>query len=56
MIWILRINRPGYGEIQIAGVEIPDEFTGFYFKDVPLRIQARSKTWLQIFCLVWRYQ
>lgn len=34
---------PGLGKIEIAGVDIPNEFTGFYFKDIPLRIQALPK-------------
>ena len=32
--------NPEHGEIEIAGVDIPKQFNGFYFKDIPLRIRA----------------
>jgi hypothetical protein len=35
--------QPALGELQIAGVDIPDGFNGFYFTDIPLRIQAIPK-------------
>ncbi|MBN2274175.1 MAG: lamin tail domain-containing protein [Bacteroidales bacterium] len=31
---------PLFGSIQIAGVDVPNDYHGFYFDDVPLRIQA----------------
>ncbi len=33
-------TSPPHGDIEVAGVEIPSDFTGFYFSNVPLRIKA----------------
>lgn len=40
--------NPALGAVQIAGVDIPHVFSGFYFKDIPLRIQALPKPGYQL--------
>ncbi len=39
----VRVSDPRKGSVQAAGVSLPDQFSGLYFRNVPLRIVAVPK-------------
>lgn len=36
----INVSPSGAGKVLTAGVEVPENFTGIYFKDIPLRLNA----------------
>ena len=39
----VHVNDPAKGGVQAAGVNLPDQFSGLYFRNVPLRMHAVPK-------------